>query len=335
MTWFSWLLLIVCVSLAIRVSQLSERVKKSRELFILLEKQRQSIIDLCQQIEQQDNLIEELNSKLNKKTLVKKSRQQDNNPLNLVEFNQDNADDSLLTESDIVEIYNNDAASLLINLIKVSVKPESIANIHKNEPILLTSIGNGNYCILHNKDINYWLLPKPKLKIDRYRYETVKLLFDCSNYDLDRDDFRLEKPAQISLLPNERDWKLEERGALKFINLLYGEIVDTYNSKPKDLADSIVAKVAQPFSSEAQVILKKAVNYSYMVLDGEDDSYWLLPKPQLKIDSSKYQKLLLLFDCDGYQENYATFILIKPAKVSSIVEKIHWQLEERGKIKFA
>lgn len=332
MTWFSWFLFIVCVLLWLRVIKLSEIVKRVKQADNLLEKQRQSIIDLCYQIEQQDNLIEELNYKLTKKTLGRRN----NYKPNIQQFTQDfeQNDDLSLTETEIVEIYNSDATSLLSNLIKVSVKQESTIRTNENEPILLASIGNGNYCILHNKDITYWLLPKPNLKIDRYRYETVKLLFDCRGYDLEHNSFKLEKPAQVFLLPNEREWKLEERGELKFLNLLYGELVETYNSISKDLVPNIVAKVSQPTNNKGQVILKKAVSYSYLVVDGENDNCWLLPSHQIKINNSKYQKMLLLFDCDGYTENYSSFMLIEPAKVSAIAEKIHWQLEKRGKLKF-
>lgn len=328
MTWFTWFLLIACTWLLVRVITLSEKVKRARQIEHLLEKQRQSIIDLCERIEDKDNLIEKLSQKVlerkNSKLKIQQSTQ---------EFEQN--DELPFTEAEIAEIYNNDASLLLSSPIRVSVKQESIAS-NENKSILLASIGNGNYCILHNKDITYWLLPKPNLKIDRYRYETVKLLFDCIDYDLEQDTFKLAKPAQVSLLPNEREWKLDERGALKFFNLLYGEIVDTYNSNTKNLRDSIVARVSQPINSEEQVILKKAVSYSYLVMAGEDDNYWLVPRPKIKLNSSKYQKMLLLFDCDGYTEDYSSLILIKPAKVKvwAIVEHIHWQLAERGKLKF-
>ena len=94
-----------------------------------------------------------------------------------------------------------------------------------------------------------------------------------------------------------------------------------------------VAKVS-PSINDKQVILKKAVSYDYLVVDGEDDNYWLVPREDIKIHFSKYQELQNLFDCGSYQENYSSFILAKPAKVSAILEQIHWQLKERGKIIF-
>jgi hypothetical protein len=159
------------------------------------------------------------------------------------------------------------------------------------------------------------------------------LLFECDEYELEFDNYRLDKPAKVSLLPNEREWKLEERGVLRFVNSLYEELVDLYNNNINVLSAYIVAKVSLSINDK-QVILKKAVSYDYLVVDSEDDNYWLVPREDIKIHLSKYQELQNLFDCGSYNENYSSFILAKPAKVSAILEQIHWHLEERGKIIF-
>lgn len=337
MTWFSWLLLILCIALYSRVLKLSRKSRKVREVEYLLENQRQTILDLYAQLQKQHNLVEELTDSLNqKKTSKRKYSPQKLPKVEIDSFNEVNEDSTVvLEEKEVVEIYNSEPSSILSSAVKVSVKPESIASVNKNEPIVLASIGNGNYCLIHNTDISYWLLPKANLKIDQYRYETVKLLFECDEYELEFDDYRLDKPAKVSMLPNEREWKLEERGILKFINSSYNELIDIYNSDPNVLTAYTIAKVSFSINDRQQVILKKAVSYDYLVVeDGEDENYWLVPKENLNIPVSKYKELQNLFDCDGYSENYSSFILAKPAKVSAIVEQIHWQLEERGKIKF-
>jgi hypothetical protein len=335
MTWFSWLLLILCIVLYSRVVKLSRKNRKIREVEYLLENQRHTILDLYAQLQNQYNLVEDLTYHLSQKGTGKKKYSQRKLP----EINQGSFDEVssistvVLQEQEVVEIYNSEPSSLLSNAVKVSVKPESIISINKNNPILLASIGNGNYCLVHDTDISYWLLPKVNLKIDQYRYETAKLLFECDEYELEFDDYRLDKPAKVSLLPNEREWKLEERGVLRFVNSLYEELVDTYNNNINVLNAYIVAKVSLSINDK-QVIFKKAVSYDYWVVDGEDDNYWLVPKEDIKINLSMYREIQNLFDCDGYQENYSSFILAKPAKVSAILEQIHWQLDERGKIIF-
>ncbi len=336
MTWFSWLLLILCVVLYLRVLKLSRKSRKVREVEYLLENQRQTILDLYAQLQKQHNLVEELTYTLNQKKTSKKKYSQQKLPKIEIDSSNEVNEDSIviLEEKEVVEIYNSEPSSILSSAVKVSVKPESISSVNKNEPLVLASIGNGNYCLVHDSDINYWLLPKANLKIDQYRYETVKLLFECDEYELEFDDYRLDKPARVSMLPNEREWKLEERGVLKFINSLYDELVDIYNSEPNVLTAYTTTKVSFFINDRQQVILKKAVSYDYLVIDGDDENYWLVPKENLNIPTSKYQELQNLFDCDGYRENYSSFILAKPAKVSAIVEQIHWQLEERGKIKF-
>ena len=336
MTWFSWLLLLVCIALYLRVLKLSRKNRKIREVEHLLENQRHTILDLYEQLQKQDNLVEDLNHQLAQKvTGKKKYLQRKLSEINEETFEEvNNISTGFLQEAELIKIFNSEPSSLLNNALKVSVKPESITRINDSEPIILASIGNGNYCLVHNADVSYWLLPKANLRIDQYRYETVKLLFDCNEYELEYDDYRLDKPAKVSMLPNEREWKLEERGVLSFVNSLYEELVELYNNSPNVLIEYIIAKVSPSINESLQVILKKAVSYEYLIIDGQDENYWLVPKEEIKINSRNYKDMQNLFDCEGYKENYSSFTLAKPAKVSAIVEQIHWQLEERGKIKF-
>ncbi len=335
MTWFSWLLLILFLALYLRVLKLSRKSRKVREVEYLLENQRHTILDLYDQLQKQHNLVEDLTYHLNQKSVSKKKYSPHKLPkVHRENFNENhNINTVVFQEQEVVEIYNSEPSSLLSSAVKVSVKPESMINTNSNEPITLASIGNGNYCLVHDVDISYWLLPKANLKIDQYRYQTVKLLFECDEYELEFDDYRLDKPAKVSMLPNAREWQLEERGILRFVNSLYEEFVDTYNNNLNTLNAYIVAKVSLSVNN-GQVILKKAVSYDYWIINEENENYWLVPKEEIKINSLKYKEIQNIFDCDGYKENYSSFILAKPAKVSAILEQIHWQLEERGKIKF-
>lgn len=205
-----------------------------------------------------------------------------------------------LKEQKLFEVYNESPNSLLNKVVKVSVKQESITVINSNS-IILASIGNGNYWIIYDTDIAYWLLPKAKLRIDQYRYEIVKLLFDCNDYDPEYHSFELNKPAQVSMLANKYEWKLEKRGVLKFSNPLkitvtldennienqfvslidnaislppqlaaYAALLDIYNTNP-NLIEKNARKVLETTNSiqkkragiSQQIVLEQATKSNY------------------------------------------------------------------------
>ena len=124
MTWFSWLLLILCIGLYSRVVKLSRKNRKIREVEYLLENQRHTILDLYSQLQKQHDLVEDLNYHLNQKGTGKKKYSQRKLP----EINQDSFDEIsnistvALQEQEIVGIYNSEPSSLLSNAVKVSVK---------------------------------------------------------------------------------------------------------------------------------------------------------------------------------------------------------------------
>ncbi len=274
-------------------------------------------------------------------------------------------------EQELVKIYNESPSSLVSKVLKVAVKQESIT-ANNNDSIILASIGNGNYWIIYDVDINYWLLPKAKLRIDQYRYETVKLLFDCNDYEPEYHSFELAKPAQVSILANNSEWKLEKRGVLKFINPLtqeiqnkdggdkltisceeyltnpppqplYGELLDIYNNNPKLLEKNAI-KVLETANSinrkrarvSQRIVLEKATKSNYWVMyDHTDKNCWLFFKNNMRISEYRYQDIQALFECYDYQTDYSSFKLVKPAKLISLAtEEQKWIVEELGIIKF-
>lgn len=278
-----------------------------------------------------------------------------------------------LNEQELVENYNTSPNSLLSLVVKVSVKQESITEINSNL-IVLTNVGNGNYWIIYDADINYWLLPKAKLRIDRYRYETVKLLFDCDDYQIEYDSFKLDKPAQVSILDNQSEWKLEKRGVLKFNNnpklpdtnqkesdneqlaesvesvlssqektFAYSAWLDIYNNSPQ-LLEKDAIKVLETTNSinksragiSQQIVLEVATKSNYWVVyDNKDNNCWLFFKNSMRISEYRYQSLKYLFDCYDYQSDYSSFVLLKPTKLISLAtEDRKWIVEELGILKF-
>ena len=275
-------------------------------------------------------------------------------------------------EQELVEIYNKSPSSLVSKVVKVAVKQESIT-ANNNDSIILASIGNGNYWIIYDVDINYWLLPKAKLRIDQYRYETVKLLFDCNDYEPEYHSFELAKPAQVSILANKSEWKLEKRGVLKFIKpltqeiqnkdngekltisceeyltnlppqpLVYEELLEIYNNNPKLLEKNAI-KVLETANSinrkragvSQRIVLEKATKSNYWVMyDNTDKTCWLFLKNNMRISEYRYQDIQALFECYDYQTDYSSFKLVKPAKLISLAtEEQKWIVEELGIIKF-
>lgn len=277
-----------------------------------------------------------------------------------------------LKEQELVEVYNNAPNSLLSKVVKVSVKQESITAT-SNSSIILASIGNGNYWIIYDADIKYWLIPKANLKIEKYRYETVKLLFDCNNYQPEYNSFELDKPAQVSMLANKCEWKLEKRGILKFINplrtivtqekssftnqvvgidsnlslppepLAYAELLEIYNTNSKLLEKNSIKALETTNSIQRkragvsqQVVLEQATKSNYWIIyDNAEKICWLFFKKNMRISQHRYQDIQALFECWDYQPDYSSFELVKPAKLISLAtEKPKWIVEELGILKF-
>lgn len=276
-------------------------------------------------------------------------------------------------EQKLIEVYNESPKSLLKNVIKVSVKQESITTFNSNS-IILASIGNGNYWIIYDADITYWLLPKAKLRIDQHRYETVKLLFDCNDYNPEYYSFELNKPAQVLMLANKYEWKLEKRGVLKFANPLkitvtseksnvenqfvslvnnvissppqlaaYAALLDIYNTNP-NLIEQDAIKVLETTNSiqkkragiNQQIVLEQANKSNYWVVyNNTYKACWLFFDNNMRISEYRHQDIQALFECYNYQPEYSRFELVKPAKLISLAtEERKWIVEELGILKF-
>jgi len=71
----------------------------------------------------------------------------------------------------------------------------------------------GEYWIIDTK----YLVPKPKQKINQNSYKTLAVLFEIHNYEPNStDNIILIKPAKVSLIAGEEQWKLEETGIIQF-----------------------------------------------------------------------------------------------------------------------
>jgi hypothetical protein len=122
---------------------------------------------------------------------------------------------------ELVNTYNTNPKPLEQTAIKVSESTDSITRRHSDssQKIFLEKANNSNYWVIHDEiGIDCWLLPKSKLRIDQFRYETTKALFECRGYYPEYSTFKLVKPAKvIPLSVDEQTWQLEEPGILEFI----------------------------------------------------------------------------------------------------------------------
>ena len=126
-----------------------------------------------------------------------------------------------LTYIELVNTYNTNPKLLEQTATRVSESRDSMLTRHtdNSQEIILEKANNGNYWVIPDETgLNGLLLPKDNLKIDQYRYETIKLLFDCNDYEPEYHTFKLDEPVQVSMLDNNCEWKLKKRGVLKFIN---------------------------------------------------------------------------------------------------------------------
>lgn len=123
----------------------------------------------------------------------------------------------LLPIEELLSIYHYVPKILLKFSKKVSVTEDSFASSNKSS-IIFAEARNGNYLVIATENVNQsWLLPRVKLRINEFEYQTVTSLFDCREYQSGAvNKFIVKKPAIVSLTINGRDWKLEQRGILEF-----------------------------------------------------------------------------------------------------------------------
>ena len=120
-----------------------------------------------------------------------------------------------LKVTELVEIYNHAPKALLGKIIKVAVAEDR--ELSRSSNLFLEAKRNGNYWLITTEDGDIWLFPKSNLKINSFNQTTVKSLFECQgNEQTENREFIVIKPAQISLMPSGKLWKLAGKGFLNF-----------------------------------------------------------------------------------------------------------------------
>ncbi|WP_373528727.1 hypothetical protein [Nostoc sp.] len=123
------------------------------------------------------------------------------------------------------------------------------------------------------------------------------------------------------------------------VDLSESELIEVYNHDFQELASNAI-KVSVTLDSlltgnNDVVLLEKTKNASYWILVAQDDTHWLLPKGNLRINTYNYKTVESLFKCNAYQA-YASskFTLNQLAKVELTPNGQQWILVERGVLQF-
>ena len=245
-----------------------------------------------------------------------------------------------ISDTDLINIYNN-YPEFWLNTIEVSETAESYKYHHQknNDAIVLTKVdvGKGYYWVLTGKDSSY-LVPKKGIEINLSNYEVIEALFICHDYQSEYSNiFELRKPAKVSAISQGNFWLLEEKGELQMIShetASEPQLVLVYNNSPLSLLEQAI-EVSQR-GDYHQLILERVRTDrgSFWVLNRENEFY-LVPKPNIRLNPFNYQLLTSLFICKDYQEGKPQkFKLIKPGKLVIKVQGETWELKEKGELQF-
>lgn len=124
-----------------------------------------------------------------------------------------------IAKSQLIATYNEVPNILSGYINPVSLTPDSYRGKNSNGIILETTV-KGNYwaiCTQENKQYKYWLVPNNNISFNIHKIKTLENLFQLKgSSDSPNADFILEEPAILSLLPDNRQWKLIQPGVLSF-----------------------------------------------------------------------------------------------------------------------
>ena len=154
-----------------------------------------------------------------------------------------------ISKAELINTYNEIPSLLLGYINPVSLTPESYRGENSNGIILKTTI-KGNYWAIateENKQYNYWLVPNNNLSFNVHKLKTVENLFQLKgDYNSGNSEFVLQEPAILSLLPNNKHWKLLQPGILFFGSNLKST---SLKQKPLNVATNESSELKQILSS--------------------------------------------------------------------------------------
>lgn len=143
-----------------------------------------------------------------------------------------------INKSQLITTYNEIAALLSSYVIPVTLTPDSYRNSSADGIVLETTI-KGNYWAItteENKQYQYWLVPNSNINFNIHKLKTIESLFQLEgNYNSSTSEFILQEPAVLSLLPDNKHWKLLQPGILFFGNNLQSR--SPQSKQPENITD--------------------------------------------------------------------------------------------------
>ena len=168
-----------------------------------------------------------------------------------------------ISKAELISTYN-EIPSLLSGYINpVSLTPDSYRGINSNEIVLETTIKGNYWAIATEKDkqYKYWLVPNNNLSFNVHKLKTIKNLFQLKgDYNSGNSEFVLQEPAVLSLLPNNKQWKLLQPGILVFgsnlkSTLLQPKLINVATSESSEIKQILSSLTA--FTTEVQQLNSK------------------------------------------------------------------------------
>ncbi|MDJ0899502.1 MAG: hypothetical protein QNJ55_11890 [Xenococcus sp. MO_188.B8] len=127
-------------------------------------------------------------------------------------------------------------------------------------------------------------------------------------------------------------------------NTLGEEIVAIYHRNPRELSIKVIKVAATSESIEQRragmktpIRFTETSNYSYWIIQEPktDNNYFLVPKPNLVINSHIYQTIEDIFSCQGYQNRASNKFKLKLSAVVQSEGEGSWKLIEPGELIFS
>ena len=127
-------------------------------------------------------------------------------------------------------------------------------------------------------------------------------------------------------------------------NTLGEEIVAIYHRNPRELSIKVIKVAATSESIEQRragmktpIRFTETSNYSYWIIrePKTDNNYFLVPKPNLVINSHIYQTIEDIFSCQGYQNRASNKFKLKLSAVVQSEGEGSWKLIEPGELIFS
>jgi WD40 repeat protein len=120
-----------------------------------------------------------------------------------------------ISAPELIETYNNVPQVFAPSAIPVTVTSETYRGL--SDSAVLEINKHGSYWIIANTEETYWLVPNITIRLNPYRMKTLAMLFTCRDESkANIDKFTLIEPAQLKMMPNQKEWHLVKTGILQF-----------------------------------------------------------------------------------------------------------------------